>query len=150
MAVFRCGRLRSVCRPHTPLRIPARLPEPRRPCRLLASFHTWILLVFLAGIVASSVGQFKSHGLAAFGAIQPGIVCCSDAGRGHAHDEDEVAAPDEPVGHAHHSDDHSHDRAHALPADLLLDVLDPSRWRATVVHWTARLTAYRLERPPMA
>jgi hypothetical protein len=112
--------------------------------------HVWVLLVFLAGIVLSSVGQMKSHGLANLGTVQHGSDCCSDDGHGHAHDEDGFAAFNDGVGHPHHSGDHSHDRAHALPPQLALGIPDASRWQSAIGHWTALLTAYRLERPPMA
>jgi hypothetical protein len=125
-------------------------PRSRRQRRLVAGVNAWVLLVFVLGIVLSSVGQMKSHGLSALGAAEHCADCRSDDGHAHAHDDDGVAALSEAAGHPHHSGDHSHDRAHTWPPDLAVGMSDPSRWRWLIDIWIALLSAYRLERPPMA
>lgn len=122
----------------------------RRNRRLAAILHAWMLLAFLVGVVGSSMGQVKSHGVAALGTLKHGSYCCSGDGPSHAHDEEGLPVIGEEAGHPHHSEDHSHDRVHALPPRLALGLPDLFRWQAAAGDWAALLTAFRLERPPRA
>lgn len=112
-----------------------------------------VVLVVLLGTLLSSLGGLHSHGLktlAAFG--QAG----GDHGDGHAHthesdthDVDSLVAL-EGGQHGHLGSDHSHDKAHALPAMPTFAPSPAPGWLPRAPAWAQRLAIRRLERPPKA
>lgn len=74
-----------------------------------------IALVMLIGALLTPWGMARSHGAAAFAALNHAESLSMDDGHGHSH-EDDISASD--IRHAHHAGDHSHDHAHALPVGL--------------------------------
>ncbi|MDZ4104514.1 MAG: hypothetical protein U1E12_22890 [Hydrogenophaga sp.] len=112
-----------------------------------------VLVALIVGTVLAAMGSIKSHGLAALAASHHLAPCCHDEPLDHAHhhdvdDVDDVGvhATAEPV---HHSADHSHDKAHALPRAWGSATTPPPDWLTTVPPWIERVEASRLERPPM-
>jgi hypothetical protein len=54
------------------------------------------------------------------------------------------------VSHTHLGADHSHDKAHALPAmPDVMPAMETLR-KPTMLAWMDRMTSHRLERPPKA
>lgn len=127
----------------------ARHPSP--PCRhwLALGAHAWVVLVLVLGALVSSLGQVRSHGLAAMAVAQH-----TDHGdHGHVHETDELEGEvlSGDTGHVHHNHaDHSHDKAHALPSALPWAALAVPVWRPLTHPLRAGRTVPRLERPPMA
>jgi hypothetical protein len=110
-----------------------------------------VLLVILWGTFASSVGGTNSHGIAALADeihADPGL---SVAAPGHAHaDEDGAwAAHGATADHPHHAADHSHDKAHALPAAWRANAPLLPLWFGHTPVWIESVEPSRLERPPM-
>lgn len=114
-----------------------RLPDRKMCLRWL------VLMVLVWGTLMSSVGLTTSHGLANLAAADHALA----ADDTHAHDVD-VQLADPAGGHTHHGADHSHDKAHALPAQLAVSAVDSPRRIAIARPWLPGLAASRLDRPP--
>lgn len=113
-----------------------------------------VLIVIVVGTIISSIGLTSSHGLAAISAGHPSASQPADESHGHSHgdQDEEVAAVDGLLGgdHAHHAVDHSHDKAHALPAGWQAAATQTPGWCGQVRPWVEMVQASRLDRPPMA
>jgi hypothetical protein len=112
-----------------------------------------VLMVILLGTILSSVGGMKSHGLAAIEATHYVALFTSNGSHEHEHEEanselDTVNQP-EAADHAHHTADHSHDKARTLPAAWSLSTPQLPSWLGQVRPWIEMVWASRLERPPM-
>lgn len=134
-------------------------PSSMRPSRPALGMRWLVLVVILFGTLISSVGSMNSHGLAALVAgfhDAPSMESTShehERDHDHSHevedDELEMMGHVAPPDHPHHGADHSHDKAHALPAawettSPLLPV-----WIGVVRPWAELVQVSRLERPPM-
>ena len=112
-----------------------------------------VLLVILFGTILSSVGGTNSHGLAAPATALHVAPFSTDESHEHAHeDKDEgIESANQRAGadHPHHSADHSHDKAHVLPALWSSAAPQLAGWFGLVRPWIERVQASRLERPPM-
>lgn len=127
-----------------------------RPCRAALSMGWLVLVVILFGAIISSIGATSSHGLAAFpAALHVATPAALDTSGEQVHEQ---AQEDEGTGsanqsagadHPHHGTDHSHDKAHALPARWHSAALLLAGWFGRVRPWVERAQAFRLERPPM-
>lgn len=120
----------------------------RRPW-WVAGLRVCVLAVLMLGTLVSSLGQLSSHGIAAVAAVQHD----SDVGHGHSHEDDvpSAARAGADGAHAHHnSADHSHDKAHALPAQLALAQTAAPVWWALAHRLAPGRLVFRLDRPPMA
>jgi len=134
-----------------------RLVHPSRPDRAVLSMRWLVLIVILFGAILSSIGGTNSHGLAAMGASLHTAPVSSNASHEHAHvheDDGEDSAlamviPGAEVDHPHHGADHSHDKAHALPAAWQSSTPQLPGWFGLVRPWMKMVRASRLERPPM-
>lgn len=130
-----------------------RLSHALRPDRATLGVRWLVLAVILFGTILSSIGGTHSHGLAALEATLHVAPSSSDGSHGHTHEDlggdltmvDESAAAD----HPHHGADHSHDKAHALPAAWSSSAPQLPGWRGIVRPWIEMVRASRLERPPM-
>ena len=113
-----------------------------------------ILLVIMFGTIFSSIGGTSSHGLAAFPTALNVTSVPLDPSHEHVHehahgaDGVEVASQSAGADHPHHGADHSHDKAHALPALWSSAALPLAGWFGLVRPWTEMVQASRLERPP--
>ena len=123
-----------------------------------AALGLWwlVLAVILFGSVVSSIGGTSSHGLAAFPTALHASLAPLNTSRehvhAHAHDDEAIesamlqgAAAD----HPHHGADHSHDKAHVLPALWSSAALPLAGRFGRARSWIEMLQASRLERPPM-
>lgn len=116
-----------------------------------------VLLVILMGTFISSVGGMNSHGIAALAAVShvaPGSAETEhDHAHGHSHDDGDsewgLGSHGANADHPHHGADHSHDKAHALPAAWHAATPALPVWFGHVRPWTEMVQASRLERPPM-
>ena len=135
-------------------------PSFLRPNGAVLGVRWLVLVVILFGTILSSIGGTNSHGLAAIAAPFHGAALSlegsSGQAHGHAHDDEEdgdgglaVVNPSAAAEHAHHGADHSHDKAHALPAAWRSAAPQLSVWLGHVRPWTEMVQASRLERPPM-
>jgi hypothetical protein len=104
-----------------------------------------IALVVLLGTLITPSGLARSHGSAAVAVLDHGDAWVMDDGHGHSHEDD---IPASAYSHAHHTGDHSHDNAHALPKSL-------PGLNGSVVMWRERAadagpwpSLDGLERPP--
>lgn len=128
-----------------------------RPDRAALGMRWLVLVVILFGTVISSVGGMNSHGIAAIAAVIHATPTSSDASRelvhGHTHEDADgklVAVSESATGdHPHHGVDHSHDKAHALPAALHSARQQLPERFGFVRPWIEMVQASRLERPPM-
>lgn len=102
----------------------------------------WIALVVLLGAMASPWGLTKSHGSTAF---QHNSLLAADDSHGHSHEEETSAASS---GHAHHTGDHAHDLAHALPVGLPTSCQSASLWHNSLTSSGPWPTLDGPERPP--
>lgn len=120
----------------------------RRPWWVVG-LRVWVLAILMLGTLASSLGQLSSHGIAAMATFQHD----EEVEHGHAHEDDvSLASPthDAPTHVHHNSADHSHDKAHALPAQLALAQTATPVWRALAHPLAPGRLVFRLDRPPMA
>ena len=126
-------------------------PDVFVPCRpwWVTGLRVWVLAVLMLGTLVSSLGQVSSHGIAAVAAAQHD----SEVGHGHAHEDDQpmVQSAHGEATHAHHnSADHSHDKAHALPALLAITQTATPVWWSLAHPLVPGHLMFRLDRPPMA
>lgn len=132
-------------------------PMNPRPSHSLR--HDWaalgtrwlVLIAILFGTIISSIGSTSSHGLAALSTVLHVTPVSSEEPHEHAHvDEDNgVVNQDAASDHPHHGLDHSHDKAHALPAAWITAASQLPGWLGVVRPWIEMVHASRLERPPM-
>ena len=126
-----------------------------RPHGAAAGVRWLVLLVIMFGTFLSSVGGTNSHGLAALATARHIALFSTDDLHQHVHDpvhEDEgTGAANQSAGadHPHHGTDHSHDKAHVLPARWNSAVPPLAGWFGLVRPWVESVQASRLERPPM-
>lgn len=128
-----------------------------RPDRAALGLRCLVLLVILMGTFISSVGGMNSHGIAAIAAVNhvssASSVSDHDHAHGHAHEAGDSewgsASHGASADHPHHGADHSHDKAHALPAAWNAATPALPVWFGHVRPWTEMVQASRLERPPM-
>jgi hypothetical protein len=138
---------------------------PRRHAPILTATRSarpmrWlVLLAFVFGVVVSSVGTVRSHGIAALAQALPhAVLTQANHAHGHAHEEANDDAhgasatldPDAPVAHAHHGVDHSHDTAHVLPMAWPSIAPHPPAWAGLERALRETVRSARLERPPRA
>ncbi|EPE4129416.1 MULTISPECIES: hypothetical protein [Pseudomonas] len=105
-----------------------------------------VLVLLLAGVVQSAIGDFMSHGLAELASLTHHHHEIDVGELGQSSDEAESLAFD--LSHPHHINDHSHEKLHSPVADLSTWVqhgLDRLIFALTLLVF---LIAYRLERPP--
>ena len=132
-----------------------RISSPLHPTGFALSMRWLVLIVIMFGTIISSMGDTRSHGLAAIGshaAPAPQEPHSSDQQQQHLHEEQggELAMVEESqsADHPHLETDHSHDKAHA-PSVAWHSAAPPSScWTAPVRPWIEMLQASRLERPP--
>jgi hypothetical protein len=108
----------------------------------------YVLVSILIGNLLSSVGALDTHALATLDAVQHTQLEHDDA-HGHSHGDD-LLAHYEGTSHSHLGADHSHDKAHALPATRVAVAAPAPDWKPRSAIWTEQLTAHRLDRPPKA
>jgi len=121
-----------------------RIPTPHwRVADCFAAFL--IALVILLGALITPWGLAKSHGSAAFAALDHSESWGLDDGHGHSHEDNVPATAD---SHAHHSGDHSHDHAHALPTNLPGLTGPVAIWRERTATSGPSPSLDGLERPP--
>ena len=126
-----------------------------RPHRAALSMGWLVLVVILFGAIISSIGATSSHGLAAFPAALHATPASLDISREHvheqAHEDEGIESANQSAGadHPHHGTDHSHDKAHVLPALWHSVALQLPGWFGLVRPWIEMVQASRLERPPM-
>ena len=133
------------------------LTRSMRPCRAALGMRWLVLLVILFGTMVSSVGGMYSHGIAAIAAVSHVSAVPSEAAHDHAHGhahedgggEWVVESLSASADHPHHGADHSHDKAHALPAAWHSAAPVVPAWFGHVRLWIEMVQASRLERPPM-
>ena len=114
---------------------------PARPTGLTRGLWWLVLLALVVGTVLAAVGNVRSHGLAELAAVHPDAHSHLDA-----HDPSDI---DTAADHAHHGDDHSHDKAHALPVTWHMAAPLLPEWIGQTRLWIEMVEASRLERPPM-
>jgi hypothetical protein len=127
-----------------------------RPDRVAMGIRWLVLMVILFGALISSVGSMNSHGIAAIAAAVHADPVFQDDTHDHAHsdaheddDGDLVLGHGASSDHPHHGADHSHDKAHALPAAWRAATPPLPVWFGDVGPWIESVQASRLERPPM-
>lgn len=129
-------------------------PSSLLPSQAALGMRWLVLIVIVVGTIISSIGLTSSHGLAAISAGHTSTALAADVPHGHSHGDqgDEVAEVEDLLGgdHAHHAVDHSHDKAHALPAGWHAASTQAPAWCRQVRPWVEMVQASRLERPPMA
>ena len=114
-----------------------------------------VLLVILFGTMLSSVGGTNSHGLAALATALHATPFSPDGSHEHvhehAHEGEGSGSAKQSAGadHPHHGTDHSHDKAHVLPALWNSAAPQLAGWCGRVRPWIEMVQASRLERPPM-
>lgn len=112
-----------------------------------------VLMVIMFGTILSSIGGTNSHGLAAIEATLHVAPFSSDESHEYAHEDGDsgLAMVNASVAadHPHHGADHSHDKAHALPAAWSSSAPQLPGWFGQVRPWIEMVWASRLERPPM-
>ena len=110
-----------------------------------------VLLVIMFGTFLSSVGGTNSHGLAALATALHVAPFSTDESHEHAHEDEGIGSANQSAGadHPHHSADHSHDKAHVLPALWISAAPQLAILFGLVRSWIERVQASRLERPPM-
>jgi hypothetical protein len=122
---------------------------PSRPRWLSRGMRLGVLLVILVGTLLSSLGNMQSHGMQTLDVLQHVESAALDDSHGHSH-EDESLVVFDGVSHTHLGADHSHDKAHALPAmPDVMPAMETLR-KPTMLAWMDRMTSHRLERPPKA
>lgn len=126
-----------------------------RPNGAALGLRWLVLVVILFGTIISSIGGTSSHCLAAIAAALHVTPASLDTSHEHMH---EHAHEDGGIGlltqsaaadHPHHGADHSHDKAHALPAIWRSAAPQLPGWFGLVRPWIEMVQASRLERPPM-
>jgi hypothetical protein len=131
-----------------------RTPSTSQPSRVALGMRWMVLIVIVVGTIISSIGLTSSHGLAAISVGHTSAQLTADEPHGHSHDDqgDEIAQVEGLLGgdHAHHAVDHSHDKAHALPAGWHAASTQAPAWCRQARPWVEMVQASRLERPPMA
>ena len=132
--------------PHRPTVKSSAHPDAPRPPWLGRSMRACVLLIILFGTLLSSLGVLQTHALAPLDAIQIAQAEQDDS-HGHPHEGDPLAAY-EGASHTHLGSDHSHDKAHALPAMSGLGMSAAPPWRPRTRAWIDRLMTHRLDRPP--
>ena len=131
-----------------------RIARPsHRPTLASLALQWLVLLALVGGILVSSIGATRSHGVAALAAAHGSAQPSAAHAHGHAHADpvDEFSWVDERASgeHPHHGMDHSHDTAHHHPLAWSAVSSQPARWQAVVRPWIDTGQAYRLDRPPM-
>jgi hypothetical protein len=137
--------MRGPIRRPSPMTPPVHAHAPR-PRWLGRGVRAWVLLVILVGTLLSSLGVLQTHALATLDALQHAQAVHDDT-HGHSHDDDAPALY-EAGSHTHLGSDHSHDKAHALPAMPEMGVAAAPPWKPRSHAWIDRLMTHRLERPP--
>lgn len=122
-----------------------------RPNRAALGMRWLVLLVIMFGTILSSIGGTSSHGLAAFTTALHVTPFSSDDSHEHAHEDEGIGLVNQSAAadHPHHGADHSHDKAHALPAAWSSSAPQLPGWFGLVRPWIEMVQASRLERPPM-
>lgn len=122
-----------------------------RPRRAAPGMQWLVLLVFKFGAVVSAMGGIYSHGIAAIMAADQATPTSPSHDHARAPDDGEWpnAGRDATVDHPHHGADHSHDKAHDLPAAWIAAVPQLHAWLGRVRPWIGAGPASRLEGPPM-
>ncbi len=125
------------------------------PTRFELSMRWLVLIVIMFGTFISSMGDTRSHGLAAiashavFALQEPHS---SDQQQQHLHEDQggglAMVEVSPSADHPHHETDHSHDKVHAPAAAWNSAAAQPSSWTAPVRPWIEMVQATRLERPP--
>lgn len=143
--------------PNIALSMAAPLTRSMRPDRAALGMRWLVLLVILFGTIVSSVGGMNSHGIAAIAVLSHVSAATSETEHVHAHGHVLEDGHGERVGeshgpsadHPHHGADHSHDKAHALPAAWHTAVPMLPAWLGQAKLYIELVEASRLERPPM-
>lgn len=133
------------------------LSRKSRPGRAALSLRWLVLAVILFGTIISSLGVMNSHGLAAIAELSHVAPASSDTEEDHAHGHTHEEGDDEwgmgghgsSADHPHHGADHSHDKAHALPAAWHTAAPVLPVWFGQAMLLIEMVEASRLERPPM-
>jgi hypothetical protein len=129
------------------------LSRSLRPNRAALGARWLVMVVILFGALVSSIGSTSSHGLAAIAAVLHVAPSSSNESHGHTHEDlgGELAVANESASadHHHHGADHSHDKAHALPAAWHSAAPQLPGWLGHVRPWIEMVQASRLDRPPM-
>jgi hypothetical protein len=122
-----------------------------RPNRAAPGVQWRVLLVFMFGTIISSIGGTSSHGLAALTSAVHVTPLSSDESHEHVHEDEGIGLVNQSASanHPHHGADHSHDKAHALPATWSTAAPPLPGWFGLVRPWIEMVQASRLERPPM-
>ena len=132
-----------------------RISSPLHPTGFALSMRWLALIVIMFGTIISSMGDTRSHGLAAIAnhavsALQEPHR--SDQQHQHLHEEQggELAMVEksQSADHPHHETDHSHDKAHAPSVAWHSAAPPSSSWTAPVRSAIEMVQATRLERPP--
>ena len=139
--------------------MPQHLSYAMRPTRPALGMRWLVLVVIMFGTNISSVGGTNSHGLAAIATALHATAFSTHESHEHALEhahEDE--AEEEGIGwvtqsaaadHPHHGADHSHDKAHALPAAWNPAAPQLPGLFGLVRPWVEMVQASSLVRPPM-
>jgi len=130
-----------------------RLSYSLRPNRAALGMRWLVLMVIMFGTIISSVGGTNSHGIAASAAALHVAPMSLDTPHEHAHEDGDsglaMVSHGATADHPHHGADHSHDKAHALPALWSSVAPQLPGWFGLVRPWIEMVRASRLERPPM-
>lgn len=105
-----------------------------------------VLVLLLAGVVQSAIGDVMSHGLAEMASLTPHHHEHDARDLGESSDEAERLAFD--LSHPHHINDHSHDKFHGQSAGFSTWVPYGLDWLLFAPMLLVFMFAYRLERPP--
>ena len=127
------------------MRLPFCRSKAQRP--LVAGVRLGVLLVVWLGLVLSTLGLTKSHGIAELAAAKHASYCIGEDAcaqeAAHGHDADDSDGRID-----HHTADHSHDKAHVLLSKPGVSERVPTAWTAAPAPWVLASLPSRLERPP--
>jgi hypothetical protein len=108
---------------------------------------TLIMLLALAGLSLSVIGEAFSHGVAELQeSPEIGQANQSHSHNGHSHDVGETGK----VSPHHDAGNHTHETVDQLPSPLASQSIAALRQPAPFVGGSPRILRYRLERPPKA
>ena len=112
----------------------------------------FVMIAILLGTLISSQGVFSSHGLAAITPDHSSTFSASKS-QSHSHTNQGEASAEQTdivdAHHPHHTADHTHDKAHALPTCWTSSSDMRPDWCPKVHPKIEMIQASRLERPPM-